>query len=35
MKQNKLMELTPDKWGMLVYLSDHNALDLYDKTLHE
>ena len=28
MKQNKLMELTPDKWGMLVYLSDHNALDL-------
>ena len=29
MKQNKLMELTPDKWGLLVYLSDHNALDLF------
>nr|MBC2748347.1 hypothetical protein [ANME-2 cluster archaeon] len=28
MKQNKLMELTPDKWGLLVYLSDYNALDL-------
>ena len=28
-KQNKLMELTPDKWGLLVYLSDHDALDLY------
>jgi len=28
MQQNKLMELTPDKWGLLVYLSDHNALDL-------
>ncbi len=28
MKQNKLKELTPDKWGLLVYLSDHNALDL-------
>jgi len=25
MKQNKLMELTPDKWGLLVYLSDHDA----------
>ena len=25
MKQNKLTELTPDKWGLLVYLSDHNA----------
>ena len=25
MKQNKLMELTPDKWGLLVYLSDNNA----------
>jgi len=22
------MELTPDKWGLLVYLSDHNAVDL-------
>jgi len=29
MKQNKLMELTPDKWGLLVYLSNHNALDLF------
>jgi uncharacterized protein (UPF0332 family) len=28
MQQNKLMELTPDKWGLLVYLSDHNAVDL-------
>jgi hypothetical protein len=28
MQQNKLMELTPDKWGLLVYLSDHNAADL-------
>ena len=28
MRQNKLMELTPDIWGLLVYLSDHNALDL-------
>ena len=25
MQQNKLMELTPDKWGLLVYLSDHDA----------
>ncbi len=24
-QQNKLMELTPDKWGLLVYLSDHDA----------
>jgi len=24
-KQNKLMELTPDKWGLLVYLSDQDA----------
>jgi len=29
MQQNKLMELTPDKWGLLVYLSDHNVLDLF------
>ena len=28
MKQNKLMELTPDKWGLLVYLNEHDALDL-------
>ena len=28
MKQNKLMELTPDKWGLLVYLSEHDAVDL-------
>ena len=25
MQQNKLMELTPDKWGLLVYLSDRDA----------
>ena len=25
MQQNRLMELTPDKWGLLVYLSDHSA----------
>ena len=25
MKENKLMELTPDKWVLLVYLSDHDA----------
>ena len=25
MQQNRLMELTPDKWGLLVYLSDHNT----------
>ena len=25
MQQNRLMELTPDKWGLLVYLSYHNA----------
>ena len=25
MQQNKLTELTPDKWGLLVYLSDHDA----------
>ncbi len=25
MQQNKLMELTPDKWRLLVYLSDHDA----------
>ena len=25
MKENKLMELTPDKWGLLVYLSDNDA----------
>lgn len=24
-KENKLMELTPDKWGLLVYLSDQDA----------
>ena len=24
-KQNKLMELTPDKWSLLVYLSDQDA----------
>ncbi len=24
MQQNRLMELTPDKWGLLVYLSNHN-----------
>jgi len=28
MQQNKLMELTPDKWGLLVYLSDYDAVDL-------
>nr|QNO44768.1 hypothetical protein GAHJGAJJ_00001 [Methanosarcinales archaeon ANME-2c ERB4] len=28
MQQNKLMELTPDKWGLLVYLGDHGAVDL-------
>ena len=25
MQQNRLMELTPDKWGLLVYLSEHDA----------
>ena len=25
MQQNKLTELTPDKWRLLVYLSDHSA----------
>jgi len=28
MKQNKLMELTPDKWGLLVYLNEYDAVDL-------
>ena len=28
MRKNKLMELTPDKWGLLVYLNEHNAADL-------
>ena len=28
MKQNKLMELTPDKWGLLVYLNEHDVVDL-------
>jgi len=28
MRQSKLMELTPDIGGLLIYLSDHNALDL-------
>ncbi len=28
MKQNKLMELTPDKWGLLVYLNEHDAVNL-------
>ncbi len=22
------MELTPDKWGLLVYLNEHDAVDL-------
>ncbi|RZN36527.1 MAG: HEPN domain-containing protein [Methanosarcinales archaeon] len=28
MQQNKLVELTPDKWGLLVYLNEHDAVDL-------
>ncbi|PXF59812.1 MAG: hypothetical protein C4B59_10400 [Candidatus Methanogaster sp.] len=28
MQKNKLMELTPDKWGLLVYLNEHDAVDL-------
>jgi len=28
MQKNKLMELTPDKWGLLVYLGDRGAMDL-------
>jgi len=28
MRKNKLMELTPDKWGLLVYLNEHDAVDL-------
>jgi len=28
MQQNKLIELTPDKWGLLVYLGDRGAVDL-------
>ncbi len=27
-QKNKLMELTPDKWGLLVYLNEHDAVDL-------
>ena len=28
MQKNKLMELTPDKWGLLIYLNEHDAVDL-------
>ncbi|MFQ6072443.1 MAG: HEPN domain-containing protein [Methanosarcinales archaeon] len=28
MNRNKLMELTPDKWGLLVYLSNSGMVDL-------
>ena len=28
MNRNKLMELTPDKWGLLVYLSQSGMVDL-------
>ena len=28
MQKNKLTELTPDKWGLLVYLNEHGAVDL-------
>ena len=28
MQKNKLMKLTPDKWGLLVYLNEHDAVDL-------
>ena len=28
MQRNKLVELTPDKWGLLVYLNEHDAMDL-------
>jgi uncharacterized protein (UPF0332 family) len=28
MQRNKLVELTPDKWGLLVYLNEHDAVDL-------
>jgi len=28
MNENKLMELTPDKWGLLVYLSQYGMVDL-------
>ena len=28
MQKNKLIELTPDKWGLLVYLNEHDAVDL-------
>jgi len=28
MRKNKLMELTPDKWGLLVYLNEYDTVDL-------
>ena len=28
MQKNKLTELTPDKWGLLVYLNEYGAVDL-------
>ena len=28
MQRNKLVELTPDKWGLLVYLNERDAMDL-------